>query len=577
MFEVVAEELRERRNSILSREKVKEKEKEKEPTEHDRDRDHLVFWPLKSTEKLNLEKAILNYISTKHGRGRKVDWEDPVRRLSDIRGLIEEAPQKTPEEKFLKAHLLYAAMLTHAMLHFPLEDGRLGIIWTWRDTDGRNKCTTYSGNTEIGMVLFNTALLYCDTAGRMRQDNREELSRAFRLYHMAAGFFEAAQQRTANEQRLTPDMSAANLEALTKLCLAHALHMYYLGKLVENPETLEALTLSDTLSKVASDVAQAYYLLHPLYADDKLKDTVPNEVFYQVETWWQIFEMRAHLHLARVEHVNKLYGQEVGRLIQAREWLHRAERSCRMMGVKKTYEVIFRSKAELEKAEASAKVAMAEARQTPVTDFMKLPPVRGTGKNPLKPCPCNDSFLATCPEDPFHAIPLLGVIAPRPAMPSPPRCPSPPHSTPPLSTRSNSVISLSARSTSPAPQPPMSARDSRSGSIFSNSSAAPGRSASIISTSSAAPRRASFLGRKSSSSLPSSPLVEENGPPPERKHSQLLRKLSLSRPPPSTSPQHPRPSTSPLRTPREHISEAFHAATPRLRALVGRPKADAAS
>lgn len=43
-----------------------------------------------------------SHIASKHGRGRKVDWGDPVRRLSDIRSLIEEAPRKKPEEKFLK-------------------------------------------------------------------------------------------------------------------------------------------------------------------------------------------------------------------------------------------------------------------------------------------------------------------------------------------------------------------------------------------------------------------------------------------------------------------------------------------
>lgn len=42
-----------------------------------------------------------------------------------------------------------------------------------------------------------------------------------------------------NEKRLTPDMSAANLEGLTKLCLAHAMHMYYLGKLVENTDDVQ--------------------------------------------------------------------------------------------------------------------------------------------------------------------------------------------------------------------------------------------------------------------------------------------------------------------------------------------------
>eukprot|EP00667_Euglena_gracilis_P007674 EG_transcript_7756 len=528
MLDVVAEELRERRASlsVLTKTKeAKEKEaKEKEDLGPDRERDHLIFWPLKPTENVQLEKVILSHIASKHGRGRKVDWGDPVRRLSDIRSLIEEAPRKKPEEKFLKGHLLYAAMLTHAMQHFPLEDGRLGIVWTWLDTDGRNKCTTYSGSTEIGMVLFNSGILYCELAAQMRQDNREDLQRAFRLYHVAAGFFEAAEQRTANEKRLTPDMSAANLEGLTKLCLAHAMHMYYLGKLVENTDDMGSLTSSDTLSKVAFDVAQCYYALHPLYADDKLREVIPDRLFYQLEAWWQIFEMRAHMHLARVEHVNKLFGQEVGRLFQAREWLHRAERSFRSLANRRSYEVIFRSKAELERAESAAKVAMAEANQTAVMDFMKLPPVRGTGKNPLKPCPCNDSFLATCPEDPFKNVPLLGIIAPRAAMPTPPRCPSPPQqwhsgSTPPLSARTTPLSARyatpplsaryatppSARQPSPSPRPPLSARgpdtQSRSGSFLGSFSY---------------PRRNSFHGPRDSISAPSTPMpggTEGNSPP----------------------------------------------------------------
>lgn len=57
-------------------------------------------------------------------------------------------------------------------------------------------------------------------------------------------------------------------------------------------------------------------------------------------------------------------------------------------------------------------------------DFMKLPPVRGTGKNPLKPCPCNDSFLGTptplchptCNFFPMSRIPQKSLILFMPAL-----------------------------------------------------------------------------------------------------------------------------------------------------------------
>lgn len=29
------------------------------------------------------------------------------------------------------------------------------------------------------------------------------------------------------------------------------------------------------------------------------REVIPDRLFYQLEAWWQIFEMRAHMHLAR--------------------------------------------------------------------------------------------------------------------------------------------------------------------------------------------------------------------------------------------------------------------------------------
>lgn len=50
------------------------------------------------------------------------------------------------------------------------------------------------------------------------------------------------------------------------------------------PGVMGSLTSSDTLSKVAFDVAQCYYALHPLYADDKLRRDPLSQLFPGFDT-----------------------------------------------------------------------------------------------------------------------------------------------------------------------------------------------------------------------------------------------------------------------------------------------------
>ncbi len=42
------------------------------------------------------------YIDTKHGRIRRDDWDPAIKRFSDMRSMVEEAPAKEASDQFLK-------------------------------------------------------------------------------------------------------------------------------------------------------------------------------------------------------------------------------------------------------------------------------------------------------------------------------------------------------------------------------------------------------------------------------------------------------------------------------------------
>jgi len=401
---------------LLSPRKGKKEESEEvadgAPVSHD----FIVSWPLKKTEQLKIEKNIQEWIIQKHGRGRKSDWGPQVHRLGDMRMMIEESPSKCTDrehcERYLKAHHLYAALLTHATPHFPLDDGRLGFTWTWTDTDGANKCSSHRVSTEIAAVLFNAAVLHCMVAAELKQD-LDGLTRAIRHYQTAAGLWDAALEKVSGEERATKDLSEKVLSLARRMAICHAMHTFYLLKAAENPDDIRVLTSSETLARIAMDVAEQYHAAHPLCIQEDIQSSVPKHVFYQAEVWWQIFEMRAFLHHSRVLFTAQKYGDAVAYIRKARECLHRAEGSARLMKNGRLYSVIHCSKADLELAQEKAVKANKDLQQPVEQDSSKLPPILGTGRPPMLPVRATDIYMASCPTNPFESVPLLGEIKPR--------------------------------------------------------------------------------------------------------------------------------------------------------------------
>eukprot|EP00667_Euglena_gracilis_P001063 EG_transcript_1062 len=373
--------------------------------------DPLVAWPLKRPDKVNVEKAMKTYVVNKYGRSKKDELGAVLLRLSDMRSMVEEAPgAKAVDERYLKAHYLYCAMLTYAVQHFPFHDGTLGVAWTWADTDGRRKCQAFSPTFELAAVLFNCAALHCAVAGELDR-TREDCMKAKQMYQAAAGLWEATQAKLAAEPGLnvTADMIPATLATLVKLCLCHALHMHYLIDLLNNAP-------HDWLAKLAYDVSQTYSSIVIQLCNPAIKDSVPRDLIHQSEMYCQLFEARAHIHLATGLHTHQKYGEEIARLERARESLRSAGRAAKHLPrkfgsfVSKVEDRLDDSISAVEKINKSYRLS---------TDPSQLGPLSVSGKVLVRAIPANDPYMATVPENPFKSLPRLANAPAPPAKTSP--------------------------------------------------------------------------------------------------------------------------------------------------------------
>jgi hypothetical protein len=379
--------------------------------------DPLLPWPLKRTEKVNIERAMNRYVAGRHGRARKEELGPALLRMSDMRNMVEEAPAaKDVDERYIKAHYLYCALLTYAAQHFPFGDGTLGVTWTWCDTDGRRKCQSYVPTLELSAVLFNAAILTCALAGQSDR-SRNGVLQAKQMYQVAAGLFDAVRLRLAAEPgglSVTPDLSPAALSTLTKQCLCHALHMHYLADLLNSAP-------ADWLARLAIDVAQAYSALVNALCNPLLKDSVPRDQIHQSELYCQLFEARAHIHAATALHPHQRYAEEVARLERARELLKAAGRAAKHLPRRCA---AFLTKIEDRLAETIGGLdKISRSRSAP--EAPPLDPLQGTGKILARLIALNDGFMGTVSEDPFKALPRLPIAASKASAPpaSPPMAP----------------------------------------------------------------------------------------------------------------------------------------------------------
>ena len=376
--------------------------------------DPLVSWQQKRPgDKLNT-KVLTTFLNDKYGKAKAKEFGAPLLRLDDMRSMMIDA-LRLPDEAHLKAQYIYCAHLVHAAQHFPLNDGSLGITWTWMDTDGRTRTTSPNSGLEVAAVLFNAAVVHCVVAEESER-HKDGAHKAMQYYQAAAGLFDNVRQRLASEPDIavTTDLMPHTLQTLTRQAMCHALHMHYIYDLLNHAP-------GDWLAKEAFDVSQEYSAVATLLCHPSLKDCAPSQLVHQAELYGMLMEARAHIHLATGLHNHQKYGEEIARLHRAKDLVQHATRPAKHLPRKFNQ---FLSKTE-DRIDASLKTVNKlnkTYKQHVPLNPADLPALARSGKTPVRLIPSNDQFMTTCPNDPFAGLPKI-------AQPKP--VGSPPGSRPP--------------------------------------------------------------------------------------------------------------------------------------------------
>ena len=279
--------------------------------------DPLLSWAQKKPETLNLLTPLSKYVRDNWGQVAADSIQGPLQQLTRMRLAARQKEGITPHT--VKTQLAYCAMLKQLSTRLPITDGRVDLEFTWIDTYAKKKATSNLLTFEICSVLFNAACAYCAMACTLERTSETlAISRGF--FQKAAGLFEHVKHLIGQEQpalHVTPDMRSATLTMLVSLSLVNALHMQYLVELENHSPT-------SFLAQLAMDVAQNYsevtqQLEHPIVTTFASKDF--NNFIYLTQFYCVVMEARAHIHMSADLHLKQLYGEEIARLMKAKELL----------------------------------------------------------------------------------------------------------------------------------------------------------------------------------------------------------------------------------------------------------------
>jgi len=279
--------------------------------------DPLFSWAQKKPETLNLLTPLSKYIRDNWGQVAADSIQGPLQQLTRMRLVVRQKEGITPHT--IKTQLGYCAMLKQLSTRLPITDGRVELEFTWIDTYSKRKATSNLLTFEICSVLFNAACAYCAMACTLER-SMETLATSRNYFQKAAGLFEHIKQQIGQEQpalHVTPDMRSATLTMLVSLSLVNALHMQYLVELENHSPT-------SFLAQLAMDVAQNYsevtqQMEHPILTSFASKDF--NNFIFLTQFYCVVMEARAHIHMSAELHVKQLYGEEIARLMKAKELL----------------------------------------------------------------------------------------------------------------------------------------------------------------------------------------------------------------------------------------------------------------
>ncbi|KAJ1719856.1 pH-response regulator protein palA/rim20, partial [Coemansia erecta] len=275
----------------------------------------LLAVPLKATEKTQCSGPLAAYIASSYAEPPDA-YRDDLRVLDALRDSATAALDASPA--LLKRLTRYYAQLSFLLSKFPA-DVNVRFAWHCAFDPAAATAALQDLNLERAAVLFNIAAAYSQLAGRESRADKDGLTKAFGALQNAAGVFAHLARHVVAEcpAHLTPDLSPPMLAALEALMLAQAQECAWHRAVLSHMKDAN-------VARIAVHLADLYAHAAECATHASLAQTVP-------PAWPDALRLKHLYYAAEAQYrraqdcmANARYGEEVARMLQARELCARA-------------------------------------------------------------------------------------------------------------------------------------------------------------------------------------------------------------------------------------------------------------
>eukprot|EP00966_Prymnesium_polylepis_P141210 3261135-Prymnesium_polylepis.1 len=277
----------------------------------------MLHLPLKSTEKVDLQKSLHRFIESAYSHEQADEHRDACAEVQTLRERVRQASfsdDNAAETVTLLAH--YYRLLTALATRFgdAVEDTDAPVTFVWRDAfKHSDKATSSDLRFERVCVVFNLAAAISYAGTQQNRDEAEGLRDACQLFQQAAGAIEQLQALLAEAWHQAPafttDTHAKATAAWRSLMLAQAQQCYY-------EKARKDKMKAAVVSKLAAQVAQ---MCGEAASGLKSKELKGHFDKWSVSLEWnqKLFEALAQYHAADDHERAYEYGAQVCRLEHA--------------------------------------------------------------------------------------------------------------------------------------------------------------------------------------------------------------------------------------------------------------------
>ncbi|KAJ8035530.1 Programmed cell death 6-interacting protein [Holothuria leucospilota] len=287
----------------------------------------MIAAPLKSTEAIDFEKPLKNFIKNTYADQFKSDEFDS--QISELNKLRTNAVCRKLDRHVSSLDLLhrYYDQLVALEGKLPIAEGQVSINFKWYDVfdkgsvfAGSRKQTASNGNYEKNCVLYNIAAMHSQIGAIQSGEDDESLKKAAKSYQQAAGIFKylTTNVYTGVQHVKTYDMHPDTLAALAALMLAQSQECFF-------DKTRQDKMKDAIIAKVASANSDLYAEALKLLQVPHVRDNVNKEWIPIVAGKQALMHGYSEYYQALVCRSSKKYGEEIARLIHAVDLLKATE------------------------------------------------------------------------------------------------------------------------------------------------------------------------------------------------------------------------------------------------------------